>query len=159
MQALDPVGHAPCGDAGDLGHLADRGTGAEVGLVRSDVRRRELVVPLKALGHLAHQAGGLQRPDPRGRPGTGQVERRREGRPVVEPGLGGNDVGVAARAPVGHGVDRSGWPTELGADHGNVTRVDGPGHWSGVGMEDGDGVMRVAGVGAFLGWSATSTVP
>ena len=44
VQALDPVGHAAGGDAGDLGHLADRGPRGEVGVVRPGVRRGEVLV-------------------------------------------------------------------------------------------------------------------
>ena len=92
VQALDPVGHATGGDARDLRHVADLGLDlgprGEVGLVRPPVGRGQLGVLGEALGHLAHQARGLERPDPRGRARAGQVEGRRERRAVVQARLG-----------------------------------------------------------------------
>ena len=44
VQALHPVGHAAGRDPRDLGHLADRRPGLEIGLVGAPVGRRELRV-------------------------------------------------------------------------------------------------------------------
>ena len=167
VQALHPVGHATGGDARDLGHLADLGAGSEVGMVGSQVRRSELVVLGQPLGHLAHQAGSLQGADHRGRPRAGQVERRRERCSVVEPGLGRDDVRVAARTAVSHCVDRPRWPAELGGHGSDVALCDarvvagrGRAHWPGEGVGSaGGGVMLDFGVGVFFGWSAASRVP
>ena len=106
VQALDPVGHPAGGDALDLGYVepglpAELGASLEVALVRDAVRRRAAPRSTGQPGlHLLHQAGSLERPHVRSHPWAGQVERRREGRAVGQPGLGRHDIGQPAPAAV-----------------------------------------------------------
>ena len=161
-------GMPPAETPGDLGHLADRRAGGEVGLVGAAVRRGELLVLGQPFGHLAHQAGGLQGADQRGRPRAGQVEGRRERRAVVEPGLGRDHVGVAARAAVGRPRGSTAAAGRAGRRPRRRRRSSMPecspagvgAHWSGEGVGSaGGGVMLDFGVGVFFGWSAASRVP
>ena len=78
VQALDPVGHAAGGDAGDLGHLADRGAALEVGLVRPTVRRRELLV-LARDARSSRASGRRPRACRSARPPAGRSGRRSSG--------------------------------------------------------------------------------
>jgi hypothetical protein len=71
--------------------------------------------------------GGLESPDQRRSSRARQVERRRERRTVLEPRLGGDDVGVAARAPVADAVDGARRPAQLVRDRLLVSRVDAHG--------------------------------
>ena len=101
-----------------------RRRGREVALVRGAVRRGQLGVLAEPVLHLLHQARALEGADPRGRARAGQVVRRRERRAVGQPRLGGDDVGVAARAAVADLVDGPRLAAELGVDGGDVVRVD-----------------------------------
>ena len=101
---------------------ADRS--ARYDAVRGGVRRGEPVVLAEPRLHLLHQPRTLEGADHRGGARAGQVVRRRERRPVRQPRLGGDDVGVAARAPVADRVDRPRLAPELGLDRGLVRGVD-----------------------------------
>ena len=121
VQALHPVGHPAGGDALDLGHAlpdlaGELGARSEVALVRRGVRRGQLGVGGEPVLHLLHQPGALEGADPRRGPRAGQVEGRRERRAVRQPRLGGDHVGVAARAAVPDLVDGARRPAELGRD-------------------------------------------
>ncbi len=100
VQALDPHRHAAlCRNP--LEHLVGVAPGHVVvggGLVAGP----QLRVGVEALGHLPHQALGLQRADPRGELGAGEVVEGGEGRAVGQPRGGLHDVGQGARAAVGH---------------------------------------------------------
>ena len=98
----------------------------EVALVGRAVRRGEVGVLGEPVLHLLHQARALERADQRGRAGAGEVEGRRERRAVGQPRLGGDHVGVAARAAVADGVDGPRRPAELRRDGRLVGGVD---HW------------------------------
>jgi hypothetical protein len=113
VQALDPGGHPARADPADLGDGFDLVAAGEVCLVRRRVRRREFFVRTEPVGHLAHQAGRLERADRRRRPGAGQVVQGRERRAVGQPGRGLDDVGIAARAAMSDGADGPGFAAEL----------------------------------------------
>ena len=116
VQALHPVRHAAGGDARDLGTSPRRGPVGEIGAVRGGVRRRQHGIGGQPGLPLLHQAGPLEGADERGGARAGQVVRRGERRAVGQPRLGGDDVGIAARAPVPDRVDGPGLPAELGTD-------------------------------------------
>jgi hypothetical protein len=108
-------------------------------------RPRPARVVTEPLGHLAHQAGGLQRADRARRPRAGQVVRSGERGAVGQPGRGADHVGVAARAAVGDLDDAAGLPAELGGHHRDVVRVDGVGRRTGKSREGGKPRRRRSG--------------
>ena len=78
VQALHPVGHAAGGDARDLGHLADLGARCEIGLVRPQVRRGELLVLGRAV-RSSRASGRMPRGCRSSRPPAGRSGRRSSG--------------------------------------------------------------------------------
>ena len=125
VQALDPGRHAAGRDPGDLGDVTELGAALEVVEVRGGIRLPQNGIRLESLAHLAHHALALEGRQRAGEARAGGVERRREGRAVGQPRLGAHDVGLTARAAVGHLGDAAGLPTELSGDRVEVGLRDG----------------------------------
>ena len=72
------------------------------------------------LGHVPHQAFGLQHAHRPGGARTGQVVERGERRAVGQPRLGGQDVGSATATAMRHGMHRAHRTAQLRRDVGEL---------------------------------------